>query len=143
MQHTNWPAREHRVKPPPQQLIGIEQAGGPELPSEAILDHNCRAGDEVPEFTANDIRGIFGNFLSQSSMVNTRFRTAASLGLASVGFAVVISCAISAIHPARSGHSISPKKSHTLNSNHNWCCNATRRIDTRWTPARLIRTLPR
>src|SRR5438094_3621956 len=44
-------------EPPPQQLIGIEQAGGPELPSEAILDHNCRAGDEVPEFTANDIRG--------------------------------------------------------------------------------------
>ncbi len=59
-------------------MIGIKQAGGPELPSEAILDHNCRAGDEVPEFTANDIRGIFGNFLSQSSMVNTRFRTAAS-----------------------------------------------------------------
>ena len=39
-------------------MIGIEQAGGPELPSEAILDHNCRAGDEVPEFMADDIRLI-------------------------------------------------------------------------------------
>src|SRR5206468_3746544 len=69
-------------EPPPQQLIGIEQAGGPELPSEAILDHNCRAGDEVPEFMADDIRvrlvplrPIFGNFLSQSSPVNARFGT--------------------------------------------------------------------
>src|SRR5207253_10610972 len=39
-------------------MIGIKQAGGPELPSEAILDHNCRAGDEVPEFMADDIRLI-------------------------------------------------------------------------------------
>jgi len=39
-------------------LIGIEQAGGPELPSEAILDHNCRAGDEVPEIMFDFLKTV-------------------------------------------------------------------------------------
>src|SRR5438477_6147256 len=61
-----------------------------------------------------------------------------SAGDIDVGGLLALQC----YSPAPSGHSISPKKAHTLNSIHYWCCNATRRIDTGWAPARLIPTLP-
>jgi len=101
-------------------MIGIKQAGGPELPSEAILDHNCRAGDQSAWVHGNwysrrrvnhgtDLLGIFYPRVRQwTGNRNTRVNKTS----------VLISCALQCHSSARSGHSISRKTSHTLNSIH-------------------------